>query len=181
MIMNRLKRRSPQTRKLRPRLFVALAITLVPIHNSSAQTPAQSNRKEIHVTTQDAQGAFDVKMAPLTLDDKTAESTLGRMSLDKQYHGDLEASAKGEMLSAMTSVKGSAGYVAIEHVDGTLSGRKGSFVLQHTGTMTRGQQSLSVSVVPDSGTGQLTGISGTMVIDIADGKHSYTFNYTLPD
>src|SRR6185312_9342775 len=97
----------------------------------------------------------------------------------KQFHGNLEASSKGEMLSAGTSIKGSAGYVAIERVSGTLHGRSGAFVLQHSGTMKRGTPELSVTVVPDSGTGELTGLAGRMMIHIAGGKHSYEFEYTL--
>src|SRR5208283_4028345 len=104
-----------------------------------------------------------------------------RYSLDKQYHGDLEATAKGEMLSAMTDVKGSAGYVAIERVTGTLKGRSGSFVLQHTGTMTRGAPELTITVVPDSGSDQLVSLAGKMAIKIVDGKHSYDFEYVLLD
>jgi len=103
----------------------------------------------------------------------------GRMSIDKQFHGDLEATSKGAMLAAMGCVKGSAGYVAIERVNGTLDGREGSFALQHSGTMTRGVQELSVTVVPDTGTGELTGIAGRMKIIITDGKHSYEFDYSI--
>jgi len=121
-----------------------------------------------------ATGTFEVKLAP-----QQTEAPIGRMSIDKQFHGDLEATSKGEMLSAMTEVKGSAGYVAIERVTGTLHGRKGSFVLQHAGTMNRGAASLSVTVVPDSGTGELAGVSGKMAINIEAGKHSYEFEYTL--
>jgi hypothetical protein len=102
------------------------------------------------------------------------------MSIDKQFHGDLEATSKGEMLTAMSgTVKGSGAYVAVERVTGTLHGRAGSFALYHIGTMTRGTPHLAVTVVPDSGTGQLTGITGTMNIIIADGKHSYEFEYEL--
>jgi hypothetical protein len=104
---------------------------------------------------------------------------LGRMSIDKQFHGDLEATSRGEMLTAMTSVPGSAGYVAIERVSGTLRGRAGTFVLQHSGTMSGGAQSLVISVVPDSGTDQLEGLAGTMTITITDGVHSYAFDYTV--
>ena len=127
-----------------------------------------------------AVGTFDVKLAPLPLDDKSADAALSRMSIDKQFHGDLEAASKGEMLSAGTPVKGSAGYVAIERVTGTLSGRTGSFVLQHSATMNRGTPQLSITVVPDSGTGQLTGLVGSMNIIIESGKHSYEFEYALP-
>jgi hypothetical protein len=104
---------------------------------------------------------------------------LGRFTLDKQFGGDLEGTSKGQMLSAGTSVQGSAGYVAIERVTGTLHGRSGSFVLQHTGTMTRGAPQLTVSIVPDSGTGQLAGLAGTMTLDIAGGNHLYELQYTL--
>jgi len=127
-----------------------------------------------------ASGTFEVKLAPQKPDNKEAESAnLGRMSIYKQYHGDLVATSVGEMLSAMTDVKGSAGYVAIERVKGTLHGRGGSFVLQHSGTMTRGEPQLSVTVVPDSGTGELAGLAGTLTIRIADKQHFYEFDYTL--
>jgi Protein of unknown function (DUF3224) len=101
------------------------------------------------------------------------------MSMEKQFHGDLEATTKGEMLSAGGSVQGSAGYVAIERVSGSLHGRVGTFVLQHSGVMTRGVPGLAVSVVPDSGTGELVGLAGTMQIVIGSGKHTYDFTYTL--
>jgi len=127
-----------------------------------------------------ASGTFEVKLNPQPPDDKVGDPTVGRMSIEKQLHGDLEATSKGQMLTAMTDVKGSAGYVAIEWVTGTLHGRSGSFALQHTGTMTRGTPQLSVTVVPDSGTGQLAGLAGTMEIKIVDGKHFYEFEYTLP-
>jgi hypothetical protein len=103
------------------------------------------------------------------------------MSIDKKFSGDLEATSKGEMLTAMTEVKGSAGYVAIERVNGTLHGRSGTFVLQHSGTMTRGAPELSLTVVPDSGTGQLVGLAGKMTIKIEEGKHFYEFDYRLPE
>jgi hypothetical protein len=102
------------------------------------------------------------------------------MSIDKQFHGDLEGTAKGQMLTAGTDVKGSAGYVAIERVTGTLHGRSGSFVLQHSGSLTRGAAQQSITVVPDSGSGQLVGLAGKMTVTIVDGKHSYDFEYTLP-
>ncbi len=128
-----------------------------------------------------ATGTFDVKLNPLPAYDSTPGTTLARLSLDKQFHGDLDATSKGEMLSASTAIKNSAGYVAIERVSGTLNGQQGSFVLQHNGTMNRGAPQLSVTVVPDSGTDQLVGLSGNLAIIIApDGKHSYQFDYTLP-
>lgn len=126
-----------------------------------------------------AKGTFEVKLVPLELNNKEADTKLGRMSIDKQFSGDLEATSKGEMLSAGTSIEGSAGYVAIERVSGTLNGRKGTFVLQHQATMTRGTPQLSISVVPDSGTSQLTGLAGQLNIAIENGKHFYDFEYTL--
>jgi hypothetical protein len=129
--------------------------------------------------TTHARGTFDVKLEPLDLYDDSDDTLLGHLSIDKQFHGDLEATSKGEMLSAGTSTKGSAGYVAIEHVRGTLHGKAGSFVLQHSGTMTRGVPTLTVSVVPDSGTDQLVGLVGSMTIDVTGGKHAYEFSYTL--
>lgn len=102
-----------------------------------------------------------------------------RTSLTKQFHGDLEASSAGQMLAANTQIKGSAGYVAMEQVTGSLSGRTGTFVLQHYGIMNRGTPALTITVVPDSATGNLVGLSGTMMILITDGKHSYTFDYTI--
>ena len=126
-----------------------------------------------------ASGTFDVKLTPQK-DESGADAGLGRMSIDKQFHGDLEGTSKGFMLSsAATIVKGSGGYVAMERVTGKLKDRTGSFVLQHSGTMTRGTPQLTVTVVPDSGTDQLTGLSGTMTIKIDEGKHSYEFEYTL--
>ena len=124
-----------------------------------------------------ASGSFDVKLNPQPADD----SALGRLTIDKTFRGDLEGTSKGQMLAASTDVPGSAGYVAMERVTGTLAGRSGAFVLQHTGTMTRGDAELSVTVVPDSGTEQLTGLTGRMTIDIVDKKHFYKFDYTIPE
>lgn len=134
-----------------------------------------------HIPTEEATmtaaGPFEVKLTPQPSD---KDAVLGRLTLDKTFHGDLEATSKGQMLAYSSSIKGSAGYVAMEHVTGTLGGRKGTFVLQHSGLMTRGNGQLTVTVVPDSGTERLVGLSGTMRIDIADGKHSYVFDYTVP-
>lgn len=127
-----------------------------------------------------ATGSFEVKIRPQA-DDFLQGSSLGRMTIDKQFHGDLEGTSKGEMLTGGEVAKGSAGYVAIEQVTGSLNGRSGSFILQHSGTMTRGTPQLTISVVPDSGTGQLAGLSGTMTIKITDGKHFYDFAYSLPE
>jgi hypothetical protein len=124
-------------------------------------------------------GKFDVTLKPLSSDDIGDGAPLARMAIDKRYHGELEASGKGEMLTALTPLKGSAGYVAMERISGSLQGRKGSFVIQHSATMTRGVPSLSVTVVPDSGTGELAGIGGKMSIVVGD-YHAYDFEYTLP-
>jgi hypothetical protein len=125
-----------------------------------------------------ASGTFEVKLSPQTAD---GDATHGRMTLDKQFHGDLEGTSKGEMLTAMTEAQGSAGYVAIEKFTGKLHGRTGTFVLQHSGLMTRGAPSLTITVVPDSGTGELKGLAGKMSITIAEGKHSYDFEYSLSE
>ncbi|HEV2287030.1 MAG TPA: DUF3224 domain-containing protein [Steroidobacteraceae bacterium] len=131
--------------------------------------------------TQHASGPFEVKVTPQKPDTQIARSAnLGRLTIDKRYHGDLEASAKGEMLATQSEVKGSAGYVALERVTGKLQGRSGSFVLQHNATMKRGAPESSITVVPDSGTGELTGLSGSMRITVApDGAHSYEFDFRI--
>lgn len=123
-----------------------------------------------------ATGTFEVKMSPQETPDTPG---VGRMLLDKQFHGDLEATSKGQMVTGMTSEQGSAGYVAIEQVTGKLKGREGTFLLQHHGTMDRGKPSLSITVIPDSGTGELSGLTGKMEIIIEGGKHSYVFEYSL--
>lgn len=128
-----------------------------------------------------ATGSFEVQLQPLDTPDPSSGEVPNRLSLDKQLHGDLEAVGKGQMLSAMGSVKGSAGYVAIERITGALHGRTGSFVLQHSGLMDRGAPSLTITIVPDTGTGELTGIAGTLNIRIEDKKHFYDLTYTLPE
>jgi hypothetical protein len=120
-------------------------------------------------------------MAPQPAQEGVGDASIGRMTLDKQYSGDLEATGKGQMLAIRSGVEGSAGYVAMERVSGTLHGRSGEFALQHSGTMTRGVPQLSVTVVPDSGTGELLGLAGTLTITQTNGKHFYAFEYTLPD
>jgi hypothetical protein len=128
-----------------------------------------------------ARGTFEVRITPQPADERPDAAAIGRMLIDKQFLGDLEASSQGQMLAFRSETKGSAGYVAMERVHGSLNGRTGSFVLQHSGSMARGDQHLSVTVVADSGTGELTGLQGTMaIIIITDGKHSYEFGYTLP-
>lgn len=152
---------------LRRSLVAGLALGAAPL--VVAQIPAKTIK---------ASGPFDVKMAPQS----AADAPVGRFGLDKKYSGDLEGTGIGEMLTGMTAVQGSAGYVAIEKVTGSLAGRRGSFHLLHKGVMTRGAPSLSISVIPDSGTGELAGLTGTMDIQVArDGSHNYTFAYRLPE
>ncbi len=125
-------------------------------------------------------GKFDVKLQPQAPAALIAEANLGRQTIDKQFHGELNAHSLGEMLAAKTEIKGSAGYVAIERVSGSLQGKHGSFVLLHTGTMDRGAPQLNIQVVPDSGTDELVGLKGQMQIEIKDGQHFYVFDYSLP-
>jgi len=147
-----------------------------------SQTPAQDsgNSKE-RTLSGHATGAFDVKLLPLTLSEQSADPKLGRMSIEKQYHGELEATAKGEMLTAQSEVKDSGVYVAVERVTGILNGKKGSFAMHHTGVMNRSKPELKITVVPDSGTDDLKGLTGTMSIRIESGKHFYDFEYSLPE
>ena len=130
--------------------------------------------------TRTATGTFTVDLRTLPMEDNSSDAMLGRMAIDKRISGDLVATTVGQMLSAGTGTKGSAGYVAIERVDGSLHGRKGTFVLQHHGVMTRGTPSLSVVVVPDSGTGELAGLQGEFKINRTEGRHEYEFVYQLP-
>lgn len=127
-----------------------------------------------------ARGSFEVDLTPQKGEGDPEDTSLGRMSIRKTFRGDLEATSEGQMLSAGTATQGSAGYVAIEKVSGTLEGHRGSFVLQHNGTMNRGAPALSVTVVPDSGTGELEGLVGSMKIIIEEGKHLYEFDYDIP-
>jgi len=129
--------------------------------------------------TKRASGTFEVKIVPQAPDAAIGDPTVGRLALDKQFSGDLEATSKGQMLAVRTEIQGSAGYVAMERVTGTLHGQSGTFALQHSGTMNRGAPQLVVTVVPDSGTGQLAGIAGTLTITIEGGKHSYDLDYTI--
>jgi hypothetical protein len=144
-----------------------MAIVIPPLHATS----------EVF-TMSEARGTFDVTVTPQAADE-AAGGPFGRLFLDKQFHGGLEGGSKGQMLASGTGQEGSGAYVALELVSGTLSGRRGSFVLQHSGTMTKGVPNLIVTVVPHSGTDELTGLAGTMTIIIAEGKHSYIFAYTL--
>ena len=162
-------------------LIIALALSSLAMTPSrrATFTPTATPLQEKTVTTR-ATGTFDVKLTPQSTDTPADGSPLGRLTIDKQFHGDLDGTSKGEMLTAGSpTIKNSAGYVAVERVTGTLHGKRGTFALQHLGVMTRGEGKLTISVVPDSGTGDLTGLTGTMTIDVSNGKHSYTFEYTL--
>lgn len=152
----------------RPVAFLYMALSVAPSFHP---------QKDAFMTTH-SRGTFDVKVIPQAPDDP-AGGAFNRLFLDKQFHGDLDGSSKGQMLAAGTAVDGSAGYVALERFSGTLNGRRGSFILQHNGTMTKGVPTMIVTVVPDSGTDQLVGLAGKMTIIIANGTHSYEFEYTL--
>jgi Protein of unknown function (DUF3224) len=128
----------------------------------------------------EARGTFDVQVTPLPADAYADGVTMGRMTIDKQFSGDLTGTGKGQMLTGMGGVKGSAAYSAVDLITGSVAGRSGSFILQHTGIMARGEQSLVITIIPDSGTGELTGIAGTLQIIIDGKQHSYVLTYTLP-
>jgi hypothetical protein len=149
---------------------VAALLTLLIVARTQAEEGTTRNEEP---TMHTAGGRFDVKLTPVD----TGDDQLGMMTIAKTFEGDLVATSVGRMLTAMTAVRGSAGYVAVERVTGVLAGKQGSFTLQHTGTMDAGKPSLEITVVPDSGTGELTGLRGTMGIDIRDGDHFYTFEY----
>jgi hypothetical protein len=172
---------------LRSRLAAAcLTSLLLATISTRAQPNTQPNPKSTPpkkaIMSLHAAGTFEVKIDPQPPDEKGGGAAIGRMFFDKHFHGDLEATSKGTMLAAGTGAKNSSGgYVALEIVTGSLKGRTGTFILQHSATMNRGVPQLSINVVPDSATGQLTGLAGNMNITIADGKHSYDFEYTLPE
>ncbi len=150
----------------------------LPVYSQQPNSPVKNEIKKGEVMTAHASGTFEVKLTPQT-NENSGDPLLGRMSFDKQFQGDLEGTSRGEMLTGMSAVTGSGAYVAIEKVSGKLNGRSGTFILQHSGTMTRGTPHLIVTIVPDSGTGELAGLEGTFTIKIDDGKHSYEFAYTL--
>jgi hypothetical protein len=158
-------------KKFRAAFLLLLPISVLVLRAAQKETPMPNH----------ATGTFEVKLTPFDPAFKSEDNSIGRYSLDKQFHGALEATSKGEMLSGMGTVKGSGGYVAIERITGTLDGRTGTFILQHNGTMQNGVYHMNVVVVPDSGTAQLTGLQGSMEIIIKDTKHSYDFTYSLPD
>ena len=163
-------------------IFAILCVSLGLTVSAHTQTPAsRSERKGAAVDTH-ASGTFEVKTSPLPADEKVEGLTVGRVALDKQFSGDIDGTSKGEMMTAATDVKGSAGYVAVERITGKLKGRSGAFTLLHLATMRRGGDfNMTLTVVPDSGTDQLAGLAGKMKIIIEGGKHSYEFDYTLPE
>ncbi|MET0552544.1 MAG: DUF3224 domain-containing protein [Vicinamibacteria bacterium] len=155
--------------------IVVIALALAPF--AAAETPT---RKETTMT-QHARGPFDVKVLPQPADEKVGHPAVARMALDKKFHGDLEGVSLGQMLAFMGESQDSGSYVAVERVDGTLGGRKGTFALHHLGIMDKGAQNMTIGVVPGSATGELAGLSGTMKIIIAPGgAHSYELDYELP-
>jgi hypothetical protein len=158
--------------------LLAAAVTISAV--GALASPSATTEHGAHLMH--AHGPFDVKINPLDPYNKDEGAALSRMSIDKQFRGDLKATSKGEMLATMDTATQSGGYIAIERVTGTLGGKKGSFVLQHSSTMTRGQPQQNVSVAPGSGTGELSGLSGSLTINIAvDGAHSYDFEYSFND
>ena len=153
--------------------------TWLAVGQAPARSPATGAARKETTMQMRAAGTFEVKVLPLPADDNADTGGFGRLSIDKQFSGALRGTSKGQMLAGMTAVEGSAAYVALERVTGTLNGRTGSFVLQHNGTMAGGRQEMRITVVPDSGTGELTGLAGSMKIIIEGGKHSYEFDYTI--
>lgn len=158
---------------------LCLFLSFGSLAGTQTRSPGSKAQRKETAVTRHAKGTFEVKLAPQA-DEQVGDPSVGRMSLDKVFSGGLEAVGRGQMLAVRTGVENSAGYVAMERVAGKLDGREGSFALQHSGTMTRGAMQLSITVVPDSGTGQLAGIAGKMTINVAGGQHSYEFEYTLP-
>lgn len=158
--------------------LLACAIGTMPASLPAAPSPNPPPRQEI--TVHHAKGEFEVEITPQPLAGPVEDAKLARMSIEKEFKGDLVGTGKGQMLTAGTDTKGSAVCVAIETVSATLAGRKGTFALHHRGIMTRGEPDLAVTVVPDSGTGELVGLTGTLQILIEEGKHRYDFEYSLP-
>jgi hypothetical protein len=160
---------------------LALAAATMQAIAADSSTHATPSPTMTPATLQSANGPFDVQLTPEPPAADAGAAGIGRMTIAKQFHGTLEATSTGEMLAFVSPVDGSAGYVAMETVRGTLAGRRGSFVLQHSATMTRGAPAQSITVVPDSGTDALVGLAGRMRVDVAaDGAHAYRFEFTLP-
>ena len=164
-----------------PRVVLGLYLCFGYAAFTQTQSPGSTDTNKESKVNGHASGSFEIKMVRQPITEEEAKTISVRMTSDKQFHGDLEGASTGEMLGVYTAVKDSAGYVAMERVSGKLKGRTGTFILQHSSTMARGTQQQSITVVPDSGTGQLVGLAGSLIIKITDGKHFYEFDYTLPD
>jgi hypothetical protein len=158
-------------------MLAGLVLAGLAIHTGGGDAAGASARKRATMT---ARGTFDVTVSPQPQDDN-AGGPFGRYFLDKQFHGDLQAASRGQMLASGTGTEQSGAYVALELVTGALQGKSGSFVLQHKGTMHKGATVLDVTVVPGSGTGELAGIGGAMTILIEGRVHSYEFKYALSE
>ena len=177
-----LRIRNPASRTVA--LVLSLAVVFCPTiaagRSDVTETEAVEAAEEPLTVTMRAKGTFEVKLSPLETYNQAAGAKIGRMSIDKTFAGDLVATSQGEMLSGGSPAQGSAGYVAMERVTGAMQGRSGSFLLQHSGTMTPNSQTSTIAVVPGSGTGELEGIAGIMSVEIENGKHFYDFEYTVP-
>lgn len=149
------------------------------VANAQDKTVAGKTVEKAKSMTKLAKGTFEVKVTPLAAEENVGDPTIGRLSLDKTFSGNLSGTSKGQMLGIGTEVRESGGYVAAERINGTLDGKKGTFALQHTGTMQGGKYEMLITVVPDSGTGELTGITGKMKIIIENGNHFYELEYSL--
>jgi len=158
---------------------LCLIICLTMAVNAQVKSVADKNGQNIKSMTKLAKGTFEVKVTPLAAEENVGDPTIGRLSLDKTFSGDLTGTGKGQMLGIGTEIKDSGGYVAAERINGSLDGKKGTFALQHTGTMQGGKYEMLITVVPDSGTGELAGITGKMKIIIENGKHFYEFEYSF--
>lgn len=159
------------------KIFTAIALAIMLAAFTNAQTGAT---KKGETMSKKATGTFEVKVAPLAAEENVGDPLIGRLSLAKTFSGAMAGSSKGQMLGIDTGIKDSGGYVAAERFVGTLDGRKGSFSLQHSGTMQGGKYEMNIIVVPDSGTDELSGIAGKMTIKIEGGKHFYELEYSLP-
>jgi len=172
-----IKSRRQFTRRLRQTIVLFAATVLCATY---AATPALTAAQTQGTIMHHAKGTFDVKITPQAHQEGVGDPVVGRLAISKTFSGDLVGNGHGEMLAVRTAVKDSAGYVALEKVVGVMNGRRGSFALQHSGSMNRGASQLSIAIVPDSGTDELTGIAGEMLLDISTGVHHYQFNYQLP-
>ena len=169
------------SRQLVRSLAVSLSLTAALDAQPAVPVPVTQPKQEVRVAAR-AKGSFDVKLVPLTEGDRKDAWAPGRMSIDKQFKGDLEATSQGEMAMTGTEVQGSAGYTAIEKITGKLHGRAGTFVLQHFAVMARGVPGeWIILVIPDSGTGELKGLTGRLTITITGKEHAYALDYSLPE